>query len=152
MTDAPNPTVQVAFDAADPHRVAHFWAAALGYEKEDNSAFVKQLLDAGRLPEAATIETENGREFADVAACRDPDGRRPRLFFQRVPETKTVKNRLHLDLRVGDRARTEAAAARLVERGATVLHHGRQGPHTWITMADPVGNEFCVSESAPPAS
>jgi hypothetical protein len=143
MTDAPNPTVQVAFDAADPHRVAHFWAAALGYEKEDNSAFVKQLLDAGRLLEADTIETENGREFADVAACRDPDGRRPRLFFQRVPEAKTVKNRLHLDLNVGAEA-APAEIERLKGLGATFAWTSDDRGGLCTTLRDPEGNEFDV--------
>jgi predicted enzyme related to lactoylglutathione lyase len=65
------------------------------------------------------------------------------MYFQEVPETKTVKNRMHLDIRVGgDDA--EAVRDALVARGATILHTGSQGPHTWVTMADPEGNEFCV--------
>ena len=64
--------------------------------------------------------------------------------MQHVPEAKTVKYRVHLDLRVGEEGR-EAEVARLVGLGATKLWIGRQGPQTWVTMADPEGNEFCVS-------
>jgi hypothetical protein len=61
-----------------------------------------------------------------------------------LPEAKTVKNRVHLDLRVGTDA-VDAVVKGLVAKGATLSHHGRQGPHTWVTVADPEGNELCVS-------
>ena len=79
-------------------------------------------------------------------AIRHPDGAAgtPRYLFQLVPEAKTVKNRMHLDVRVGADD-VAAVVAGLVARGATHLHDGRQGPHTWVTLADPEGNEFCVS-------
>ncbi|HUZ51482.1 MAG TPA: VOC family protein [Streptosporangiaceae bacterium] len=64
--------------------------------------------------------------------------------FSYLAEPKTVKNRWHLDVRVGE-ANVGAEAARLTERGATFLHKASQGSHWWITMADPEGNEFCVS-------
>ncbi|MEO6714197.1 MAG: VOC family protein, partial [Mycobacteriales bacterium] len=78
------------------------------------------------------------------AACVDPDGVGPRVLCQTVPESKTIKNRVHLDLRPGvdDRA---AEVARLEALGARKLWDGQQGPQTWVTMADPEGNEFCVS-------
>jgi predicted enzyme related to lactoylglutathione lyase len=57
---------------------------------------------------------------------------------------KAAKNRMHLDLRIGD-DEVDAVVDKLVARGATFLHKGRQGPHTWATLADPEGNEFCVS-------
>jgi predicted enzyme related to lactoylglutathione lyase len=76
-----------------------------------------------------------------AVVCGEPQNLR--LLFQQAPEPKQVKNRLHLDLRTGD-ADVEAVRRGLVERGATVLHEGRQGPHTWVTMTDPEGNEFCV--------
>jgi hypothetical protein len=66
------------------------------------------------------------------------------LLFQLVPEPKTVKNRLHLDLRFGAE-NLEKEVARLVGMGATELWRGAQGPHTWATLADPEGNEFCVA-------
>ena len=80
----------------------------------------------------------------------------PRLFFQRVPEGKPDEprtdepaperrhNRLHLDIRIGDDDRDEVVA-KLIARGARKLWDGQQGPHTWVTMADPEGNEFCVA-------
>ncbi len=81
-------------------------------------------------------------------AIRHPDVPRgldrPRILFQLVPEAKTVKNRVHLDPRVGQDMAEQVAAA-LAGRGATVLHRASQGPHSWVTMADPEGNEFCIS-------
>jgi hypothetical protein len=66
------------------------------------------------------------------------------VLFQLVPEPKTVKNRVHLDIRVGAERR-EAEVARLVGLGATELWRGAQGPFEWATLADPQGNEFCVT-------
>jgi hypothetical protein len=135
--------VQVTFDAADPHRLARFWAEALHYQKEDHAALVEQLLAAGQLPPDAVVEDEGKRAFRDVAACRDPDDQGPRLFFQRVPEGKSAKNRVHLDVHVGP-ANVEAETRRLTRLGAQQLwtSNDRGGP--CITMADPEGNEFCV--------
>src|SRR3954447_7218013 len=105
-------TVQVTFDCADPHALARFWAAALHYEKEDHAALVGQLLASGAIERDETVDVDGGVQFADVSACRDPDGAGPRLFFQRVPEGKVAKNRLHLDLHLG-REKYEAEAERL---------------------------------------
>jgi hypothetical protein len=74
----------------------------------------------------------------------DPGSGRSRVLFQLVPEVKTVKNRLHLDVRTGG-ADTEEVVAQLTARGAAALHRGQRGPQRWVTMADPEGNEFCVS-------
>ena len=136
-------TVQVTVDCADPHRVARFWAEALGYVKESHVDVVRGLLDAGLLGADDTVEVDGGVQFAEVSACRDPDGVGPRLFFQRVPEGRSAKNRVHLDLHVGpDRA--EAEAARLVALGATHLWRSDDRGATCWTMADVEGNEFCV--------
>jgi hypothetical protein len=78
------------------------------------------------------------------AALTSPEPDRPRVLFQRVPEAKTVKNRVHLDVRVGAERR-EAEVARLIGLGATELWRGAQGPFEWATLADPEGNEFCVT-------
>ena len=78
------------------------------------------------------------------AAIRLPAGGAPRVLFQLVPEPKTVKNRVHLDVRVGAEQVADEVA-RLTARGATVLHEGQQGPYRWVTMADPEGNEFCLT-------
>jgi hypothetical protein len=67
----------------------------------------------------------------------------PRILFQWVPEAKSVKNRVHLDLRTGDLDATQVRDS-LVARGAVVVGGGRQGPHEWVTLTDPEGNEFCV--------
>lgn len=134
---------QVAFDAHDPHRVADFWAAALHYTKEDHSAIVRQLLEAGQIQDDDTVEVDVGLGFRDAAACQDPAGLRPRLYFQRVPESKTVKNRVHLDIHVGS-DQVEQEADRLEDLGATRawISHDR-GPYT-ITLRDPEGNELCL--------
>jgi hypothetical protein len=66
------------------------------------------------------------------------------VLFQRVPEPKTVKNRLHLDVHVGAERR-ESEVARLIGLGATELWRESQGPMEWVTLADPQGNEFCVA-------
>ncbi len=136
--------IQVAFDASDPHALADFWAAALGYEVEDHSRIVSQLVAAGQMPESDVIQVDGHAAFRDVAAARDPGGVRPRLFFQLVPEQKTAKNRCHLDLHVG--AENAAAEAdRLVGLGATrVGITSDRGPVTF-TLRDPQGNEFCIS-------
>lgn len=133
---------QVTFDTSDPHRVARFWAQALHYEKEDHTAVVAQLLAQGRIPDQATTEIDGGRQFADVSACRDPQGARPRLFFQRVPEGKVVKNRVHLDIHVG-KDRIDEEVARLAGLGATPAWESNTGGRC-VTMRDVEGNEFCV--------
>ncbi len=135
--------IQIAIDSADPHALNDFWAETVGYDKEDHHDQIEGLLAAGHLPPDETI-TRNGRlAFKTAAACVDPEGAGPRLLFQAVPEGKTVKDRIHLDLHVGDR-RDEVIASCLA-RGASKLWDGQQGPQTWVTLADPEGNEFCVS-------
>ena len=135
--------VQVTFDAVDAHRLARFWAEALHYRKEDHSAIVDQLLATDRLQPDDVVEDEGRRAFRDVAACSDPEGRGPRLFFQNVPERKSTKNRVHLDLHVGPDA-IQSEAERLIGLGATYLWttNDRGGP--CITLQDPEGNELCV--------
>ncbi len=136
--------LQMVLDCAAPHPLADFWAAALQFEVEDHTPVVQQLLAAGHLAENETIWIGERQQFADVAACRDPAGRWPRLFLQRVPERKTVKNRMHLDIQVGP-PRHDAEVARLTALGATTAWvTSDRGPQT-TTMRDPEGNEFCVS-------
>lgn len=136
--------VQVAFDAADPHALARFWAEALHYQPEDHSGVVAQLLEKGLLGDADVIEVNGRQAFRDVATCVDPDGQGPRLFLQRVPEHKTAKNRVHLDLQVGVE-RPPDEVERLVALGASVAWTtSDRGPVT-TTLRDPEGNEFCVS-------
>jgi hypothetical protein len=142
-------TVQVTFDCAEPHTLADWWAETLGWSVEpQDEDFIRRMVDEGH----ATIDettTHHGRlVWAAGCAITSPErAPAPRILFQRVPEAKAGKNRVHLDLRP-DTEDLAAFRARLVSRGATALHEGRQGPHTWVTFADPEGNEFCVVRSA----
>ena len=137
-------TVQIAIDCADPHRMAKFWAAALGCTVVQNDADIRALVDAGVATDADVMELDGVLVWREAAACEDATGRLPRLYFQLVPEPKTVKNRVHLDLHVGADGR-DGEVDRLLALGATRLYEGHQGPHSWITMSDPEGNEFCVA-------
>jgi predicted enzyme related to lactoylglutathione lyase len=118
-TPAPVPSLGLVLDCHDPQALAPFWAGALGY--------------------VAVGSVDNYTLLA-------PDGRDgPNLLLQRVPEGKSGKNRMHLDLHVDD---IEAEAARLVALGAQRLEASASTEHgsTWIKMADPNGNEFCVCD------
>lgn len=140
--------VQVTIDCADPHALADWWADALDWTVEpSDEAFIRRMIAEGLAWEADTTTHRGVLVWREGAAVRHPDegAGAPRILFQLVPEPKTVKNRVHLDVRVGD-TDVEAVVARLTSAGASVLHHGRQGPHTWVTLADPEGNELCVSE------
>lgn len=133
----------ITFDAQDPPTLCAFWAEALGYEVEE---LPDELRDA--------IIAELGAEaMREKAAARDPEGRRPRLWFQRVPEGKTVKNRMHLDLNADD---ANAEVGRLTGLGASVVatRTDHIGPivDTYTVMRDPEGNEFCVQGPNPPPS
>ncbi|MFI6286808.1 VOC family protein [Streptomyces sp. NPDC051018] len=143
---------KLTLDSSDPLAQADFWAGALGYEVEDHSTLIEQLRASGQLPEDSTVRAHDRDAWRDYAAVRHPDdpyekdtgvGLGRRLLFQRVPEGKTTKNRLHLDLHVGTEQRA-AEVARLEALGATVLYHQDQPIGVWTTMADPEGNEFCV--------
>ena len=131
---------QLTIDTRDPHALADFWAAALGAELEDNSAIVETVLAQGLVPESETLVHHGRRYFRDLVAVR---GAGPRILLQRVPEPKSVKNRLHLDLNVGkDHLREEVD--RLVGLGATEGREFQEPSGHWIVMTDPEGNEFCV--------
>jgi hypothetical protein len=138
-------TVQVVIDAREPHVLADWWAETLGWEvEEQDETFIRRMIEQGHATEADTSEHRGSLVWRIGSAIVPPAGvRAPRILFQEVPEAKTLKNRVHLDVPVGDDD-VEAVRARLIARGATVLHHGRHGPNTWVTLADPEGNEFCV--------
>ena len=107
----------LSFDCADPLRVADFWAAALGYEPDpDNDE--------------------------DLAFLSDPSGATRGMFFQKVPEPKTAKNRVHLDVRPSGSMAAEVE--RLLALGATQRRYIEEGGSFWTQMRDPEGNEFCV--------
>jgi Glyoxalase-like domain len=141
-------TVQITFDCADPNALAGFWNEALGYEYDPPPAgFTSwdEALEHFGVPE----EDRN-----NASACHDPDGRGPRLFFQKVPEGKTAKNRVHLDIRAAPglegeerMSALEAECGRLVALAATRLQRFEPDPpldHGTIVMQDPEGNEFCL--------
>ncbi|MEV5535671.1 VOC family protein [Saccharopolyspora shandongensis] len=145
---------KLVIDSTNAPVLADFWAEALGYEVEDPSALIEQLLAAGHIGEEAVVEHRGRKNFRGYAAVRHPEdpfdetsgvGRGRRLLFQDVPEGKTGKNRLHIDVHSEPGGR-EALVARLEGLGATRVREVDQGPagHWWL-MQDPEGNEFCVA-------
>lgn len=135
--------LQLTFDCTDPHRLAGWWAALLGGKVEDNHDFVAGLLADGVVKEADVVRIDGRLFFADAAAVRDPTGERPRMYFQRVPEPKAAKNRLHLDIPV-EAERLDSEVERAVEAGGTFVRFASHPGHRWAVMQDPEGNEFCL--------
>jgi hypothetical protein len=139
--------IQVTFDCSDPGAQATFWAAALGYDFQpppEGFDSWDAALDAWGVPEGQRNER---------SAIVDPDGSGPRVFFQRVPEGKVAKNRVHLDVRAAPGLEGEARMAGLEETaatlsglGATRVRRFEPGPMDsgFIVMQDPEGNEFCL--------
>ena len=140
--------VQITFDCADPDSLASFWAEVLGYQVQGPPPGFEtweQALEAMKVPR---------ERWNDASALVDPEGSGPRVFFQRVPEPKLVKNRLHLDVRAAPGLEAdarmpalEAEAERLVALGARRLQRFEPEPPLssgFIVMADPEGNEFCL--------
>lgn len=148
--------VQVTFDAHDPAALSSFWRDALGYvhpgppgvdlpEGADPLAAWDEFLERVGVPK----EQRNTR-----SAIEDPGGHGPRVFFQQVPEGKTAKNRVHLDVRAAPGLRgaermaaLEAACERLVALGGTRVRRFEPEPPLsagHIVMTDPEGNEFCL--------
>ena len=117
---------ELAIDCADPGGQARFWCAVLGYEVQDE---------------------EDG--LVTIGSPAVPDGKRrrgpvpPTLTFALVPEGKVVKNRVHLDINPTDREQDEEVR-RLLDLGARPADVGQAGDESWVTLADPEGNEFCV--------
>jgi hypothetical protein len=139
--------IQVTFDCADPDRLAHFWADLLGYQldppPEGYDSWETWLIHHG-IPES---------EWNSAEAIIDPEGRGPRLFFQRVPEQKEVKNRVHLDVNVGGprgtpdeerRTAVDAAVERAIGLGATKVRVVEESGERHYVMNDIEGNEFCL--------
>lgn len=108
---------EVAISCADPQALARFWCSVLDYEVQDDEG-----------------------EYVAIGSATDPAA--PTLGFGRVPEGKVVKNRLHLDVSPADRGQDDEIR-RLIELGARRIDVG-QGDVSWVVMADPEGNEFCV--------
>ena len=132
--------IQMTIDCADPGALAPFWAQALGYQVQDPPEGFDSWPDALRawgVPES---------EWNSASAVVDPDGAGPRIFFQRVPEAKTVKNRLHLDVLVHDVEAATVQAQALGARRVGAVHQDRAG--SFQVLLDPEGNEWCVVKPA----
>ncbi|WP_217144976.1 VOC family protein [Streptomyces sp. AC627_RSS907] len=148
--------IQITFDCHDPRALSSFWCEALDYvhpgppgvdlpEGADPLAAWDGFLERIGVPE----EERNAK-----SAIEDPDGHGPRVFFQRVPEDKAVKNRVHLDVRAAPGLRgeermaaLEAECDRLVALGAARVRRFEPAPPMsagFIVMTDPEGNEFCL--------
>ncbi|MFI6954638.1 VOC family protein [Nocardia sp. NPDC050408] len=145
---------KLVVDTRNASALADFWAAALDYEVEDPSTLVERLLAAGQLPAAAVVDHHGRKTFRGYAAIRHPDdpfdpisgvGQGRRLLFQDVPEEKSGKNRLHIDVH-SEPGTLDALVSRLEALGATRIREIDKGPagHWWV-MRDPEGNEFCAA-------
>ncbi|GLZ02831.1 hypothetical protein Acsp03_02980 [Actinomadura sp. NBRC 104412] len=145
---------KLVIDSVNAPVIADFWAAALEYEVEDPTPLIEQLLAAGRIDAEAVTEHGGRKIFRGYSAIRHPDdpfdetsgiGHGRRLLFQDVPERKTVKNRLHIDVHSGPGG-LDDLVERLESLGATRVREVDKGPagHWWL-MRDPEGNEFCAA-------
>jgi hypothetical protein len=142
------PDIHIVFDCADPDRLARFWMVALpGYDfphgPPDGFPTWQEWADANQIPED---ERNTGRTLVDK------QGHRPDIFFLRVPEPKTTKNRLHLDVKAGGtapaqerRARIETLATHLTTAGGSIHRRIDTDEGFWLIMQDPEGNEFCIN-------
>lgn len=129
--------MQITVDAADPRALGGFWCEVLGY--------IDQPPPEGFETWEAALDAF-GIDYSDpnkAHAIVDPAGEGPRVFFLKVPEAKTAKNRMHLDVTVGPEAMAERAQA-LVGLGATIVGEFNEPEGQWITLLDPEGNEFCL--------
>ncbi len=124
---------EISLDCHDPARLAEFWTAALDWVVLDAEP---GLVEIGPV-RASDQELLDAVRSGPVA---------PTMFLAAVPEDKVAKNRLHLDLSPVDRSRDEEVE-RLVALGATRADVGQTGEESWVVMADPEGNEFCVLRS-----
>ena len=142
---------QLVIDCSDPDRLARFWAQALHYELEPAPDGFDSWDDYYR-------DLGVGEEDLGIGedSITDPRGHGPRIWFQQVPEGKTIKNRLHLDISVGGdrsvpietrKARVDAEAQRLVSLGATLIRTLAEPglDHYAVAMTDPEGNEFDIN-------
>ena len=140
-------TIQIVFDTTDPDRLGKFYAAALHYKEQDppeGFATWEAFLTSIHIPP---------EEWNSAYAIVDPDGKGPRIYFQRMVTPKHGKNRVHLDLNASASGRVplderrklvNAEAERLLALGATKQRAWEEDGGYWVVMLDPEGNEFCV--------
>ena len=142
--------IQIAVDCRNPHELADWWAETLEWAVEpQDETFIRSMIAQGFATEAETKLHKGKLVWGAGAAIRPPEeleAKPPerRILFQTVPEEKTIKNRIHWDVNLAGADKDQARTA-LEARGATFLWTASQGPHSWHTMADPEGNEFCIS-------
>lgn len=120
---------ELAIDCTDPHRLAQFWCSVLGYE-------VLEMEDGLVTIASPTTSVATGRQGAAP----------PVLTFAHVPEGKSVKNRLHIDVRPADTDQDDEVR-RLLGLGARHADVGQTGEESWVCLLDPEANEFCVLAS-----
>jgi catechol 2,3-dioxygenase-like lactoylglutathione lyase family enzyme len=140
---------ELSFDAHHPLAQAHWWAEVLGWRVGDWQAAAGATDGAdpeGDDPGFAWLEPPRDETAAGIGPGGVDMGA---ISFARVPEGKTVKNRLHLDLRPSDDSSQEAELARLLAHGARRIDVGQGPDATWHVLADPEGNEFCLLRARP---
>ena len=147
--------IQIVIDCHHPARLVEFWALALGYEPEPPPPGFDTWNDYWRHLKVPEEELDTERDSIDSIV--DPAGVGPRIWFQIVPEGKSIKNRVHLDIAVSGgirnvpratrKERIDAKAAELVDAGASIerVHDVEGSDHYAVTMRDPEGNEFCLN-------
>jgi hypothetical protein len=136
---------QVTYDCADPETEGAFWAAVLGYQEQpppDSYPDWLAFLRAQDVPEEM---------WNSAYAIVDPDGKGPRLYFQKVAESKSTKNRVHLDVNVSTglpveerHSRVDSEVQRVMQLGAVKVQTFDLLGEYWVVMQDPEGNEFCL--------
>ncbi|MGA8302363.1 MAG: VOC family protein [Thermoplasmata archaeon] len=142
---------QIVIDCSDPDRLARFWVEALGYVVEDPPKGFESWTAYWRSKGLPDEENYEG-----IDSIVDPQGAGPRIWFQRVPESKVIKNRLHIDIGASGgrdvpiatrKERVDSTAARLIKLGATLLefYDDTKIPHYAALMQDPEGNEFDIN-------
>lgn len=129
--------IQITVDAAGPRALGDFWCEVLGYIEQPPPEGFDSWDDA--LDAFGIDRSDPDRAYAIV----DPEGKGPRVFFLKVPEGKTAKNRMHMDVKV-DQSELRERAAALVAIGATEVAEHDEPEGRWITLRDPEGNEFCL--------
>jgi hypothetical protein len=139
--------IQVTFDCADPGSLSRFWAETLHYEVQsppEGFDSWEAALESWGVPK---------EQWNSASAVVDPEGKGPRIFFQQVPESKSVKNRVHLDLHVSAgpsappeerKTAIEPEVERLIALGAERVEAHLKMNEYFVVMRDPEGNEFCV--------
>lgn len=138
---------QVTFDCLDPDGMAKFWAQVLHYKEQDPPEGFRTW------EEFLKAQGVSKDEWNSASAIVDPEGKGSRVYFQKVSESKTVKNRVHLDINVSGgrlvseeerKKKVHTEAERLIGLGARQLNVVQEDDEFWIVMCDPEGNEFCL--------